>query len=110
VLPTREPDVASIEEEEETVRVFTREQLDAMLHVVHPNFEALFRLLAGSGLRWGEAAAALRRGDLVLGRFPCDGTGPPQCDKGGHFKRRKSRDGARTYPLPGTSCGCFAAT
>ena len=45
--------------------MFTREQLDAILRVAHPRHQAMLRLLAGTGLRWGEVAA-LRRGDLSL--------------------------------------------
>jgi integrase len=69
VLPRREEveRVAKVGEDEDEgpVKVFTREQLDAILRVAHPRHRTMLRLLAGTGLRWGEVAA-LRRGDLSL--------------------------------------------
>lgn len=82
----------------ERARPFSREQLDAVLRVAHPAHRPMLRLLAGTGLRWGEVAA-LRRGDLAL-----DGSRPQvrvrrAVTKGGRFKPPKSRHGRRDVPL-----------
>lgn len=113
-LPHREEVRALEDEEGERARTLSREQLDAILRVAHPDHRALFRLLAGTGLRWGEAAA-LRRGDLRLdGSRPAvrvrralgkptrrdqdrarrDGTEPAP-----RWKRPKSRHGEREVPI-----------
>lgn len=90
--------------EVEQARALTREQLDAFLRVVHPDHRTMFRLLASTGLRWGELAA-LRWGDLILdgseprvrvrralGRRRTKGSAPT-------FKPPKSRHGVRDVPL-----------
>lgn len=70
-LPNRET-VRTVEDEDAgDARAFSRGQLGTVLRVVHKDHRALFHLLAGTGLRWGEAAA-LRRGDIILdGSAPC---------------------------------------
>jgi integrase len=118
VLPRREQveRVARVGEVEDEgpVKVFTREQLDATLRVAHPRYRMMFRLLAGTGLRWGEVAA-LRRGDLAL-----DGSRPAvrvrrtlgkptkrdreEAKQAGRpisprYKPPKSRHGVRDVPL-----------
>lgn len=45
------------EDDEDAARAFTREQLDAVLGVVHRNHTTMFRVLAATGLRWSELAA-----------------------------------------------------
>lgn len=65
VLPHR----PAIEEHEEDVRTFTREQLDAFLRVVHREHATMFRVLAATGMRWSELAA-LRWRDLELDGKP----------------------------------------
>lgn len=89
---------------DERARALTREQLAMFLRIVHPDWRPLFRLLASTGLRWGEVAA-LRWGDLQL-----DGSQPSvrvrralarrrKGDAGASFKVPKSRHGIRSVPL-----------
>lgn len=97
VLPHREQ-IEGVGEPDAGTQAFSREQLDAVLRVVHPRHRTLLHTLAGSGLRWGEVAA-LRRGDLAL-----DGSRPHirvrrALTKGGRFKPPKSRHGVRDVPL-----------
>jgi integrase len=87
-------------EDDEERRPFTREQLDAFLRVAHPSHNLMFRLIAATGLRWGEAAALQQR-DLSLG----DPFSPAvkvrrALNKAGEFKPPKSRHGRREVPLP----------
>jgi len=102
----RLPNRPRIEEgdEEAEARALTREQLRTFLAIVHPEWRTLFRLLASTGLRWGEVAA-LRWGDLRLdGSEPCvrvrralgrtRRAGQPPA-----FKPPKSRHGRRDVPL-----------
>jgi integrase len=88
------------EDEDEERRPFTREQLDAFLRVAHSSHRVMFRLIAATGLRWGEAAALQQR-DLSLG----DPFSPAvkvrrALNKAGEFKPPKSRHGRREVPLP----------
>jgi integrase len=93
-LPRREQDVS---EDGDKARALSREQLDAILRVVRPEYQALLRLLAATGLRWGEAVA-LRRCDLVLdGSSPC--VQVRRSVRHGRFKPPKSRHGIRDVPL-----------
>lgn len=97
VLPHRE-EVAAVGEAEDRRRALSRRQLDTILRVAHPGHRALLEMLAGTGLRWGEAAA-LRRGDLALdGSAPCVRV-RRAVTKAGRFKPPKSRHGLRDVPL-----------
>ena len=95
-LPYR-PRVEGVDGEHE-LRVFTREQLDAVLRVVHPRHRLAFELLAATGVRWSELIA-LRWGDLVL-----DGEAPRvkvrRALVRGRLKPPKSRHARRDVPLP----------
>jgi len=95
VLPHREE---AVEDAENRTQALSREQLDAILRVAHPDHLPMLRLLAGTGLRWGEAAA-LRCCDLAL-----DGSRPQvkvrqTVTKQGRFKPPKSKYGVRDVPL-----------
>lgn len=100
IFPVAEREVREVgNDSDEKARALSREQLDAILRVVHPGHRPMLRLLAATGLRWGEAAA-LRRGDIVL-----DGSSPrvevrQAVTKGGRFKPPKSKYGIREVPLP----------
>lgn len=114
-LPKRESIEAAGAEETSEARPFSREQLDTVLRVVHPDYRPMFRLLATTGLRWSEAAA-LRRGDLDLdGSRPLvrvrRAIGKPTRRDREHaaregrrvdprFKTPKSRHGRRDVPIP----------
>jgi integrase len=92
------PHRPEIQDEEPRARTLSREQLDTVMRVVHPDHRVMVRLVAATGLRWGEAAA-LRRSDLIL-----DGSNPRvrvrrTVTKGGRFKPPKSRHGRRDVPL-----------
>ncbi|MEK6276922.1 MAG: tyrosine-type recombinase/integrase [Actinomycetota bacterium] len=99
VLPRRE-EVEDVEGDPEShARVFTREQLDATLRVVHKRHRPMLTLLAGTGLRWGEAVA-LRRGDFTLdGSRPVVRVRRAWSEKGRRFKTPKSRHGSRDVRL-----------
>lgn len=102
VLPRREESQVS---EEEDARAMSREELEMFLRVVHPERRLLFRFLAATGVRWGEAAA-LRWSDLTLdGSEPCVSVKRAlgrhrKADEAPVFKAPKSRYGRRTIPLP----------
>jgi integrase len=85
------------EDENEQVKVFTRDQLAAFLATVHPRHRVMFRLLAGTGLRWSELAA-IRWRDLKL-----DGSEPHvkvrRAFVRGEFHPPKSRHSRRSVPL-----------
>ena len=98
VVPHREEVEAVGEGGRREVRVFTREQLDAVLRVVHPHHRAMFLLLAGTGLRWGEVAA-LRRGDMALDGSYARLRVRRSVTKGGRFKPPKTQYGRRDIPL-----------
>lgn len=82
---------------DDELRVFTREQLDAVLRVVHPRHRLTLEFLAATGLRWSELIA-LRWGDLVL-----DGDSPRvkvrRALVKGTLKSPKSRHARRDVPL-----------
>ena len=91
------PHRPEVEDEDEHVRVFTRDQLAAFLATVHPRHRVMFRLLAVTGLRWSELAA-LRWRDLKL-----DGSEPHvrvrRALVRGKLHPPKSRHGRRNVPL-----------
>ena len=94
-LPHR-PKVEGVDGGDE-VRPFTREQLDAVLRVVHPRHRLAFEFLAATVVRWSELIA-LRWGDLVL-----DGDRPRvkvrRAMVRGNLKPPKSRHSRREIPL-----------
>ncbi|MSO41846.1 MAG: site-specific integrase [Solirubrobacterales bacterium] len=98
------PHRPEIDDVEEIVKAFSRDQLRTFLAIVRPEYQLLFRLLAATGLRWGEVAA-LRWRDLqldgsrprvrvrrALGRRRRKGDAP-------QFKPPKSKYGRREVPL-----------
>ena len=97
-LPHR-PRVEGVDGEQE-LRVFTREQLDVVLRVVHPRHRLMFEFLASTGLRWSELVA-LQWGDVVL-----DGDSPRvkvrRALVRGRLKPPKSRHARRDVPLSAT--------
>jgi len=86
------------DEDEQAVKVMTREQLATFLQVVHPEWRTFFRLLAVTGLRISEAFA-LRWRDLHL-----DGSHPHvkvrRAYVRGRFGPPKSKYGRRDVPIP----------
>jgi integrase len=97
-LPKREE---IVEDGEERVRVFTREQLAAVLQIVHPRHRLFFRLLAPTGLRWSEAVA-LRWRDLELELSPRVKVRRAEARRrngGARYKPPKSKYGRRDVPL-----------
>lgn len=100
--PTREirvRDLATVveREDEDDVRVLSREQLDDFLRVVSPRWTTFFHLLAATGLRISEAIALQWRDVQLDGSNPCV-----------HVRRRirhgkegppKSRYGRRSIPI-----------
>lgn len=93
-LPHREP----IAEEEEVIKVFSREQLGAVLAMAPNEHKVLFELLATTGLRISEAIG-LQRLHLQL-----DGSEPEVCVRRAIVKGRveppKTRHGRRDVRLP----------
>lgn len=98
------PNRPQIEDDEETVKAMTREELSMFLRVCPAEHRLMFRFLAATGLRWSELAA-LQWGDLKLdGEKPCvrvkralekkqrKGDAP-------RYKAPKSKYGKRTIPL-----------
>lgn len=84
--------------EDQDVKALSTEQLATLLQRTAPSRQLLIRLLAATGLRWGEVAA-LRFGDLVI-----DGTEPPAVRvrrslRHGRFKPPKSKYGRRQVPI-----------
>lgn len=79
------PHRPSIEEEGEVIRVFTREQLGQFLAIVNPSYRVLFRLLASTGVRIGDAIA------LEWRHVHLDGSSP-------HIKVRQQLYRNRTQP------------
>jgi integrase len=97
-LPKREE---IVEDGEERARVFTREQLGAVLEIVHPRHRLFFRLLAATGLRWSEAVA-LRWRDLELELSPRVKVRRAEARRrkgGARYKPPKSKYGRRDVPL-----------
>ena len=79
------------------VRALTREQLAALLAVVHPTHRAMFRLLAATGLRVSELIALQWRHLRLDGSEPC-----VRVRRGivrGRVQPPKSRHGRRDVPL-----------
>jgi integrase len=94
VLPNR----PTIEEDDaDDSRAFTREQLDAVLRVAHPEHVTMFRVLAASGVRWGEVAA-LRWRDLEL-------EGSPRLKVRRALSRRRTKDAPATFKPPKSKYG-----
>jgi integrase len=93
-LPHREP----IAEEEEAIKVFSREQLAAVLAMAPNEHKVLFELLATTGLRISEAIG-LQRLHLQL-----DGSEPEVCVRRAIVKGRveppKTKHGRRDVRLP----------
>jgi integrase len=94
----RLPHRPRIEDDGETIRVLTHEQLAMFLALVHPDYKLFFRLLACTGLRYSEAIAlqkkhlrlsGLRPGARVRQRLYKEKLAPP-----------KSKYGRRDVPLP----------
>jgi integrase len=99
-MPKRE---RIVEDEEEEARVFTREQLSALLRVAHPRYRPFFTLLASIGIPWSEAVA-LRWRDLELDLNPRVKIRRAQArrrkgDDNVRYKAPKSRHGRRDVPL-----------
>jgi integrase len=97
-LPSREDERSGDElEDDEDVRVFTREQLGALLAAVDPRHRPFFDVLAATGLRISEAIA-LRWQDLEL-----TGDKPHVKVRRAYVKGRygppKSKYGRRSVPL-----------
>jgi integrase len=94
-LPHREEDPD--EEEVETIKVFSREQLAAVLSMAPIRHKLLLELLAGCGLRISEAIALQRL------HFRLDGGPPEVCVRRalvkGHMGPPKSRRGRRDIRL-----------
>jgi integrase len=93
-LPHREP----VDEEEEVIKVFSREQLAAVLAMAPNEHKVLFELLATTGLRISEAIG-LQRLHLQL-----DGSEPEVCVRRAIVKGRveppKTKHGRRDVRLP----------
>lgn len=93
-LPHREP----VAEEEEVIKVFSREQLAAVLAMAPNEHKVLFELLATTGLRISEAIG-LQRLHLQL-----DGSEPEVCVRRAIVKGRieppKTKHGRRDVRLP----------
>jgi integrase len=93
-LPHREP----VAEEEEVIKVFSREQLAAVLAMAPNEHKVLFELLATTGLRISEAIG-LQRLHLQL-----DGSAPEVCVRRAIVKGRveppKTKHGRRDVRLP----------
>jgi integrase len=94
----RLPHRPRIEDDGETIRVLTHEQLAMFLALIHPDYKLFFRLLAGTGLRYSEAIglqkkhlrlSGLRPAARVRQRLYKEKLAPP-----------KSKYGRRDVPLP----------
>jgi integrase len=94
----RLPHRPRIEDDGETIRVLTHEQLAMFLTLVHPDYKLFFRLLACTGLRYSEAIglqkkhlrlSGLRPAARVRQRLYKEKLAPP-----------KSKYGRRDVPLP----------
>jgi integrase len=85
------------EDEGHEVKALTIEQLATLLTVAPARHQLFLRLMAATGLRWGEEAA-LRWGDLAL-----DGEQPHvkvrRTVRHGRFKAPKSKFGRRKVPI-----------
>ncbi|MGN6817012.1 MAG: tyrosine-type recombinase/integrase [Solirubrobacterales bacterium] len=94
-LPHRE-DVD--EDDEEEIKVFSREQLAAVLAMAPQQYKLLFEVLAATGLRISEAIALQRL------HFQLDGSTPEVCVRRGIVRGRieppKTKHGRREVRLP----------
>jgi integrase len=99
----------------------TRGQLDTLSQAIAPRYQALIKVAALTGMRWGELAA-LQWDDLRLDRPLDDGAvaGPgrlrivrafsdPRRSGNGHVKGPKSEAGRRTIALDQETCDTFRA-
>jgi integrase len=86
------------EEDEEEIKVFSREQLAAVLAMAPEHYKALFEVLAATGLRISEAVALQRL------HFQLDGSAPEVCVRRGIVRGRieppKTKHGRREVRLP----------
>jgi integrase len=94
-LPHREE---TEEEDEETIKVFSREQLSAVLAMAPDHYKLLFEVLATTGLRISEAVALQRL------HFQIDGSTPEVCVRRaivrGRVEPPKTKYGKREVRLP----------
>jgi integrase len=98
-LPKRDRIEADDDEDERAqVRAFTREQLAAVLRIVHPRHRLLFELLASTGLRISESLGLYWR-DLDLDS-PRPVVRVRRQFYRGRFGPPKSRAGKRSVPIP----------
>lgn len=118
--PSREAAPQVGDADKEKVRVLSREQLDALLHIVRPEHRLMFRLLAATGLRWSEVVE-LHWADFHLdGGEPCvrirralvkGAVGPPKSSHGkrdvplslrlaSELRRKKGEPMERVFPSP----------
>jgi integrase len=88
------------DEDGEQVRPFTREQLAAVLELVHPRHRLMFRLLAGTGLRVSELLALQWRHLKLDGATPC--VRVRRAYVRGRIEPPKSKHGKREVPLERT--------
>jgi integrase len=87
------------EEEPDDRKPLTREQLSAFLAVVHPRHRLLFRLIAGTGLRIGEALALQWKHLRLDGEKPVVRVRRTFSPRTRTFHPPKSRHGRRDNPL-----------
>ncbi|MGN6257137.1 MAG: tyrosine-type recombinase/integrase [Solirubrobacterales bacterium] len=86
------------DEDEQEIKVFSREQLAAVLSMAPQQYKLLFEVLAATGLRISEAIALQRL------HFQLDGSEPEVCVRRGIVRGRieppKSKHGRREVRLP----------
>jgi integrase len=86
------------DEDEQEIKVFSREQLAAVLSMAPQQYKLLFEVLAATGLRISEAIALQRL------HFQLDGSEPEVCVRRGVVRGRieppKSKHGRREVRLP----------
>jgi integrase len=94
----RLPHRPRIEDDGETIRVLTHEQLTMFLELVHPDYRLFFRVLASTGVRYSEAIALQKKHLRLSGPRPAvrvrqrlyrEKLAPP-----------KSKYGRRDVPIP----------
>jgi integrase len=88
------------DEDEQEIKVFSREQLAAVLAMAPEQYKLLFEVLAATGLRISEAIALQRL------HFQLDGSTPEVCVRRGIVRGRieppKTKHGRREVALPGS--------
>ena len=88
------------DEDEQEIKVFSREQLAAVLAMAPEQYRLLFEVLAATGLRISEAVALQRL------HFQLDGATPEVCVRRGIVRGRveppKTKHGRREVALPGS--------